>query len=116
MLGSVAGGNANRFKIETPVSCFIAPRYKGTASRLPMLFRAEEPRMRKNVALHARSRPSQLHRHLGAVTVEHDDAPLFPEQDVVYEANGHRVRGHVSCVRARAGHIPDVYVDELETA
>ena len=72
--------------------------------------------MRDKVALHARSRPSPFHRHLGAVTVEHEDAPLFPEQDVVYEANGRRVRAHISCVRARAGHMPDVYVDELEPA
>jgi len=72
--------------------------------------------MREKVALHTRSRPSRPHRHLGMITVEHGDAPLFPEQDVVYEANGRRVRAHISCVHARAGHIPDVYVDELETA
>ncbi len=72
--------------------------------------------MREKVGLHTRSRLNQFHRYLGAVTVEHDDAPLFPEQDVVYEANGRRVKAHVSCVRARPGHIPEVYVDELKAA
>lgn len=72
--------------------------------------------MKEKVALHVRSRPMEFHRHLGAVTIELDREPLFPDQDIRYEAEGRRVKAHVSCVRAGGGHMPHVYVDEIAEA
>ena len=68
------------------------------------------------VDLHLRLHPLDEHRSLGLVEIEHDGPRLAPYENIVTRvAGGRRIRGHVTSIHERAGHLPHVYVDDMET-
>ena len=65
------------------------------------------------VDLHLRADPAGEHHSLGAVAVEHDGPRLAPYEDIACSTTGRHIRGHVTSIHERSGHLPHVYADEV---
>ncbi len=66
-----------------------------------------------NVDLYLRFHPHGDHRRLGVVAVEHDGPHLAPHEDIACWVGGRRLRGHVTSIHERSGHLPHIYADEV---
>jgi len=69
--------------------------------------------MQLKVDLHLRHGQAQDHRHIGAVTIQHEGPELAPHDSISWQTGHRQVLAQVTSLHQRGGHLPEVYADEV---